>query len=260
MPELPEVEFIRRELSSTLVGQKLLTTWGIYDLSQAAGKEVEAVQRKGKYLLLRLRDGWVVCHLGMTGQIHLDKPEPEKHLKCVLQFQLNKVGFTDPRGFGSVSWLGGDDLSKAPGLLGRLGTDPLEKDFDKTGAGQLLSGRDTPVKAALLEQGAIPGVGNYIADEALWLAKVNPLSRHLSPAVGREIVSAVLEVMDKSLALGGVSMADYQHADGSKGSGAQALKVYGRSGKECLRCGQVLEKRRVSGRGTTWCGRCQTLQ
>lgn len=256
MPELPEVEYVRKEVSERYTGMTLIKSEGQYEVNEAVGETLERVDRKGKYLLLRFSEGWVVIHLGMTGQVHL-RDTGLKHTRSVLRFDRGELAFVDPRGFGSVTWLPGEDLRAHPGLLGRLGPDPLSKEFSVREAAEILSGRDCAVKVALLDQKAVAGVGNYIADESLWRAQVNPARKDLDLTDSTRVVEAVLEVMHESLSMGGVSVKDYQHADGSKGSAEEMLAVYGRAGEPCERCGRELSKSTVGGRGTTWCGKCQ---
>lgn len=256
MPELPEVEWIRRELDARLTGLTLASVSGQFAPREAVGLTVESVDRRGKYLLVSFDPGAVVIHLGMTGQVHLDGIE-RRHERSRMNFGALTVTFVDPRGFGSVSWLDGHDTTLHHGLLARLGQEPLDEAFDVERAARILEGRDTPVKALLLDQRAIAGVGNYIADESLWRARVSPQARKITRVQARRLVKAVREVVADSLERGGVSIRDYQHADGSLGSMQDALAVYGRAGHECLECGRMLEKSVVAGRGTTWCPSCQ---
>lgn len=260
--------------------------------SDTVGCRVVAVRRRGKFLLFELlpADGDVVelvVSLGMTGQLLWHPPPPSSgdsggsgasrdsasvpagrgHVQVVWHFAdgdgpsvAGVLVLRDPRRFSRV-------LVTEPGryasssLLARLGPEPLEPGFDAPRAAGVVASMSvrSPVKAVLLSQRPVAGVGNYLADEALFAAGVHPAARRLSPAVAARVVTALVGTMRASLAAGGVSMRDYVHVDGSTGSFADCLRVYGRAGQGCVVCGTVLSKVTVAQRSSTFCPTCQSL-
>lgn len=276
MPELPEVEHIRREMSDA-IGARIESVptaegerWG--QMRDTAGMRIERIERRGKYLLLILsEDGHkeelvAVIHLGMTGQLRYGTAEPDgAHLRAHWKLDNGKhVSLNDARGFGSARLTSWDELAGetwAHTTLARLGQDPLEQSWDAQRAGDELKRRSAnkAVKAALLEQRAIAGIGNYLADETCWRARVHPAQTPLSTRQARALARSAKEIIDESVEAGGVSMRDYIHADGSTGSYAQMLHAYGRAGLPCTRCSTSLVKTHIAGRGTTYCPKCQKL-
>lgn len=260
MPELPEVETLRRQLSPHLVGARILSVdvdpLGRYQPAQAlTGRQVTALERRGKYLLAVLDDGReAIVHLGMTGQWW--RVEPPDHVRVVLHTDRGTLWFRDSRAFGRVDVVAAGDYRAHPTLAG-LGPDPLRPDFDRDAAAQQLTVGHAPVKGKLLAQAAVAGVGNYIADEALWRTAVHPATRHLDADTARRLVDACVAVMSASLAAQGMTERDFQHLDGSGGEFQFSLDCYGRAGQPCRRCGDTLTKAVVAGRGTTWCPTCQ---
>lgn len=225
----------------------------------AIGACVLTVGRRGKYIILSLDDGAeLVLHLGMTGQLLWGTEPSGGHVHLGLIFPSGTLWFRDPRRFGRVSFLPTGDRS---GLhtLSSLGPEPDDKEFTPTRVAQFLGSPGAPVKARLLEQRMVAGIGNYIADEVLWRARVHPESRAVDAAAARRIHRAVRAVVADSLSHGGVSERDYLHVDGTRGSFAERLDAHGRAGLPCRRCRTLLVKSRVAGRGTVHCPSCQTL-
>ena len=280
MPELPEVETIRRETQRLLPGLTITaahaTTPSRWDTTNdCIGMTVTEVDRKGKYLLLNLHSPAgahvLVIHLGMTGRLSAGtEHQPDKrHLRALLELKTSPadsqpvhVTLHDPRGFGFARLARPDDLTLPPwstSTFGRLGPDPIDPQLDTQATAANLTARTatTSVKAALLDQQSLAGVGNYMADEACWHARISPYARKLSPAKAQAVVRAVVRVAFESCEHGGVSVRDYVHADGTKGTYGAILRAYGRSGLPCMRCANILIKSRLAGRGTTWCPSCQ---
>jgi formamidopyrimidine-DNA glycosylase len=259
MPELPEVEVLRRQLERRLAGAVVLATRADHDryrLAGVAGATIAAVTRRGKYLELVLDDRRrIVLHLGMTGQLCYGY-RPTGHVRLRIRTSRGDLFFRDPRKFGSalVVHAGADPK----GLYGRLGQDPLDGSFDRGAAVRMLASSTAPVKTRLLTQAAVAGVGNYIADEALHRAGVHPLRRDCDESTLARLVDAVLAVVRESVAHGGVSERDYQHLDGGKGSYQRHLVCYGRAGLPCGGCGTALRRIVVGGRGSTYCPGCQS--
>jgi len=261
VPELPEVENLRRQIAP-LVEQRrvedvLLGTHPRFSAAhQARGSTVHAVSRRGKYLLAGLSDGReLILHLGMTGQLRWrDRPEDHVHLGIV--FANGVLWFRDPRRFGRALVVEAGEYSALP-TLARLGPEPGTGEFSVSRVEEFLGRVGPPVKARLLDQRLVAGVGNYIADEVLWHAGISPTARSLTVDECRRIHAAVEKVVEESVSAGGVSERDYLHVDGSTGSYGSQLRVHGRAGEPCRRCDGVLRHGRVAGRGTVWCPVCQ---
>jgi formamidopyrimidine-DNA glycosylase len=272
VPELPEVETIRRQLAPALEGRRIVEVevrdprWcepappeAIEDALR--GRTIERAGRRGKYLILSLEDDvHLVMHLRMTGNLLLsDEPEDPQHLRVAFMLDDGRrLLFVDVRRFGTGDvLLGGDALDEY--FESRLGVEPLSSDFTAEALRALARGRKQPVKAFLLNQERIAGVGNIYADEALFRAKIHPL--RTVGTLKRQQIEALREGVVDSLQLGidskGASIDDYRHVDGARGSFQDRFLVYSRAGKTCVRCGTTIVKLRAAGRGTYICPNCQ---
>ena len=272
MPELPEVETIRRQLAPALEGRRIERIevrdprWcdpappaAVEDALR--GRTIERLGRRGKYLIVSLEDDvHLVMHLRMTGNLQLrDDPEEPPHLRVVVELDSGqRVLFVDVRRFGTGDVLLGTD-ALAEYFDSRLGVEPLGADFTADALRALARGRTQPVKAFLLNQERIAGVGNIYADEALFRARIHPLRPVGS--LRRPQVAALREAVVDALELGidskGASIDDYRHVDGARGSFQDRFLVYSRAGEPCIRCGSTIRKLRAAGRGTYVCPRCQ---
>lgn len=268
MPELAEVEIVRAALHRGLTGRRVVdvTVADPADgrfaaAAQLAGAVVTGVQRRGKYLLVACDDAReAVLHLGMTGQLRLfaagETLPALTHLRARWTCDDGtRLAHRDVRGFGRVHVVTAGDY-RGCGALASLGPEPLTPGFVRA-ATAALAGRNVAVKALLLDQRRIAGAGNYLADETLWAARVHPAARQLSAADARLVVAELEAQVRRALAAGGMSMRDYVHPDGSTGTHQQQLRCYGRAGSPCPRCGTLLAKTTVAGRGTTFCPACQ---
>jgi formamidopyrimidine-DNA glycosylase len=257
MPELPEVEVVRRQLEDLLVGKRVVAVHSSHPRYQApdlAGEDVTAISRRGKYLVLSFNHHpQLLLHLGMTGQL-LWNNHPGSHVHFELRTENGTLYFRDPRRFGTVRVLAAGE--RLPVTLTNLGQEP-GGDMDLEAVARILTRGASPIKARLLDQRAIAGVGNYIADEALHRAGLHPAKRKISLKKARELAAAVNTVVLESLAAGGVSERDYVHVDGGRGEYQHQLKCYGRAGLPCLSCATLLQKIWVAGRGSSFCPRCQ---
>jgi len=264
VPELPEVETIRVALEPLLVGRRIERAEILDErltrpeppeavAQQLAGEQIEAVHRRGKYLLLRLASGRVLLvHLRMTGSFRSDGG---LHTRAVLALDDGtSVTYRDVRRFGT--WLLLDEQDVDPYLAARLGDEPLERRFTLA----RLAGRRAPVKAAILDQRTVPGLGNIYADEALWRARLHPLrpAGSLDDEELTRLRRGIREALRAGIARQGATLSDYAAPDGTAGSMQREFKVYGRSGEPCDRCGTPIEKTRVAGRGTWFCPSCQS--
>lgn len=264
MPELPEVETLRRQLTPLVTNRRIsdvvkATHHRYASARTTKGRVVRALHRRGKYLILELsKEEDLVLHLGMTGQILWGDARPPAggHVHLGLVFSTGVLWLRDPRRFGRALVVPRGEYSALP-TLDALGPEPFDPSFSTARVVAFLGVEGAPVKARLLEQRLVAGVGNYLADETLWRAKVNPRARSLTREQCIEVRVALRKTIRDSMAAGGVSERDYVHIDGSRGRFVEKLAVHGRAGLPCLRCGSTLVRDRVAGRGTVWCPSCQ---
>jgi formamidopyrimidine-DNA glycosylase len=275
MPELPEVETIRRQLAPAVVG-RVLEELEVLDArwcepappeevaDAVRGRRIEALSRRGKYLIWELEDEvYVAMHLRMTGNLLIvaadDDVDARPHLRARLVLDSGKrVLFVDVRRFGTgIVLLGHDGLEEY--FSARLGVEPLSPDFTADALRALARGRRAPVKAFLLSQERVAGVGNIYADEALFRAKVHPLRPvgTLKRAQIGALRDAVVESLTAGIDAKGASIDDFRHTDGAQGSFQDRFLIHLREGEPCIRCGHIVKKIRAAGRGTYVCEHCQ---
>jgi formamidopyrimidine-DNA glycosylase len=280
VPELPEVEVVRRGLDEHVVGRTITEVDvfhprairrhlpGAIDFaSRLAGRKVLAANRRGKYLWTELDSGEaMLAHLGMSGQM-LVRPvgyEDEIHLRVRLRFADKgpELRFVDQRTFGGLSLeeLTEVDGSTVPLPVAHIGRDPLDSRFDQAAAVRKIRHRHTEIKRALLDQNVVSGIGNIYADEALWRAKLHgarPTDK-LSAAKLAELLEAATEVMTEALKAGGTSFdALYVNVNGQSGYFDRSLAVYGQEGMPCTRCGRPIRREPFMNRSSYSCPRCQ---
>jgi formamidopyrimidine-DNA glycosylase len=274
MPELPEVETIRRQLAPALEGRRIEAVhvldprWSEPAPPEAIedalrGRTIEHVGRRGKYLIVSLEDdAHLVTHLRMTGNL-LITPDAEDppHLRVAIGLDDgSRLLFVDVRRFGTGDvLLGSDALSDY--FDSRLGVEPLSVDFTAEALRALARGRKQPVKAFLLNQERVAGVGNIYADEALWRARIHPQrpAGELDPAELKALHRGIRTALKAGIERQGATLRDYRTPDGGSGAMQHEFKVYGREGEPCDRCGTPIEKIRAAGRGTWYCPNCQRL-
>ena len=275
MPELPEVETVRRRLAPVLEGATIerveiadprLTRPVDPDIvaGQLAGESVVGLDRRGKYLLWRLASGrTLVVHLRMTGSFrHAPTGElpDDAHRRATLTLDTGaEVAYRDVRRFGTWELLDQDHLT--PYIAARLGPEPLASSFSAARLGTLMAGRRAPVKAFLLDQRRLAGIGNIYADEALWRARIHPLrpTGELDPDEVARLHRSLRAALRRGVELQGSTLRDYVTPDGDGGGMQHEFHVYGRLGEPCDRCGRPIERIVVGGRGTWFCPRCQRL-
>jgi formamidopyrimidine-DNA glycosylase len=273
MPELPEVETVRRQLAPALEGRRLERVevrdprWCAPAPPEAIddalrGRLVERLGRRGKYLVVSLEDDvHLAMHLRMTGNLLLVPADAEEpgHLRVVMDLDDGRrVLFVDVRRFGTGDVLLGSD-ALAEFFASRLGVEPLSPDFTAEALRALARGRRQPVKAFLLTQERVAGVGNIYADEALFRARIHPLrpvGTLRRPQV-EALRDAVVATLEAGIDAKGASIDDYRHVDGAQGSFQDRFLVHTREGEPCSRCGTPIQKLRVAQRGTYVCPRCQ---
>jgi len=273
MPELPEVETVKRSLQPRLTG---LTITGVsINLpkiirrpdpeafsANLAGKKIKDFGRRGKYLLIHLTDDLtMVIHLRMTGQLVYAKPDEEipRHTHLIIKLDNgHELRFTDVRQFGRLLLCPTAGLGEVPGLR-ELGPEPLEQEFTRDFLRKELRRRRTRLKSLLLDQTFIAGLGNIYVDEALHRARLNPerLASSLNPREITRLFHAVQEVLEEGIQNRGTSFRDYVDGDGRTGNYQELLQVYGREGQPCLKCGKPVHRIKITGRSTYFCPRCQ---
>jgi len=275
MPELPEVETIRLALEPHLVGRRLERV-EIHDprlvrpfepsavAAELEGERVAALERRGKYLIVRFESGRaLLIHLRMTGSLRRAEPgspADDPHRRAVVRLDDGSdVAYRDVRRFGTWHLLEPHELD--PYLAERLGREPLERTFTSRRLAERLEGRRAPIKAALLDQRTVAGLGNIYVDEALWRARVHPgrPAGTLDHDEIARVTRGIREALRAGLARQGASLRDYSIPDGSRGRMQEEFRVYGRAGEPCFRCGTPIDKIRAGGRGTWYCPSCQKL-
>jgi len=267
MPELPEVETVCRTIAPHVIGRAIVSVDVrerrlrrpvAPDLAaRLAGRTIRGVRRRAKYVLLDVGDGldWVV-HLGMSGRFCVgDPPDGMLHVHVVASLEGGvRLYFRDPRRFGLM--LVTDDERD----LGVLGVEPLGPDFDGALLARLARRhRRLTVKSLLMDGRLVAGVGNIYANEALFHAGIRPTRRcaRLTRAEAARLAEAVRAVLERAIASRGSSLLDYRDADGNEGEFQRSLFVYERAGEACRRCGSLVRRQVIGGRGTFWCPRCQ---
>jgi len=272
MPELPEVETVRRRLEPVLTGRRFehveISDPRLvrpYDpdvvAAELQGERVASVERRGKYLIVRFEtDRVLLIHLRMTGSLRHSATglDDDPHRRALVRLDDGSdVAYRDVRRFGTGQLLEPGELDTY--LSTRLGEEPLDALFTAARLGRLLARRRAPIKAALLDQRTLAGMGNIYVDEALWRARIHPLrpAESLERDELRRLHRAVRASLEQGIARQGSTLRDYALPDGGSGSMQHEFKVYGRGGEPCDRCGTPIAKTRVAGRGTWFCPACQ---
>jgi len=270
VPELPEVETTRRGLAPHLVGRRVLRArvrrrrlrrpvpWALE--RRLPGARIEALDRRGKYLLARTDRGTLILHLGMSGSLRLvpatARPGPHDHLDLVLD-DGRALRLRDPRRFGLALWTEGDPLVHP--LLASLGPEPLDRRLRPGDLCARLAGRRAAIRNVLLDGRVVAGIGNIYANEALFLAGIHPAR----PAgrLGRDgcarLLRALRRVLRESLRAGGTTLRDFVDGSGEPGRYRLRLRVYGRAGRPCPRCGTPIRRILLGQRSAFFCPRCQ---
>ncbi len=263
MPELPEVETVRRELLPELQGRSFVEGWThpsakFTPALEAVGSKVHDISRRGKYLLVQLDDDReLVVHLGMTGRLSPDGDADDPYVRAWWRLDDGRVlTFHDVRRFGRIRVVDAGDYSGIT-TLAALGPEPFSPDFTPHQLHRDLTASTRRIKTQLLSQRPVAGVGNIYADEALWRARVRPSARTITKPQATRLHGAIVEVLAAGLANRGTTLRDYRRPDGSKGENQHQLDCYGRSGLPCPRCATELRSRVFDARTTTWCPTCQ---
>lgn len=273
MPELPEVETVKRTLNTLVQGKKIQNVTVRLariirrpdDISIFAhmleGHVIERVERRGKFLRFLLDGLVLVSHLRMEGRYGLYKAgEPlDKHTHVIFHFDDGtELRYTDVRQFGTMDlFLPGEDLQLPP--LGKLGMEPLDPGFTLEAFKSLTAGKNTKIKPFLLNQAYVVGIGNIYVDESLYRAGIHPerTASSLSPDELRRLHTAIVGTLQEAVIAGGSSVKSYVNGQGESGSYQHQLRIYGRKDEVCHTCGSKVEKSVVGGRGTHFCPSCQ---
>ncbi|MBC9956735.1 bifunctional DNA-formamidopyrimidine glycosylase/DNA-(apurinic or apyrimidinic site) lyase [Yimella sp. cx-51] len=281
MPELPEVEVVRRGVAEHVVGRRIERAEILgarvarrHEAGPAAlgaaltGVRVQAARRRGKYLWMDLDDGEaLVVHLGMSGQLLVEEPDAPREKHCHAMFDLDderQLRFVDQRTFGGLQLvaLAQDEHSDAliPTVIRHIAPDPLEPVFDVRGTVRRMRRKHTQIKRALLDQTLVSGIGNIYADEALWRTKLHGerLTDKVTAATSTELLGHATQVMREALGQGGTSFDSlYVNVNGASGYFDRSLNAYGRAGRECRRCGALMVRENFMNRGSFSCPVCQ---
>lgn len=273
MPELPEVETIASDLRPHLVGRTIASCELRFPsivrhpepevfADLIAGHRIEAVRRRGKYILIDLREDRVlVVHLGMTGQLRLVKPDTPipNHTHAIFTLDDGRhLRYRDTRRFGRLLVGTEAELFEAKAMP-RLGPEPIDPGFTADALYSALRRRKAPLKAVLLDQKALAGVGNIYADESLYVARLRPdrIASHVSKQSARRLHESLRDSLQTAIKNRGSSVDTYRDAWGDLGGQQEVLLVYGRAGEPCFTCGRPLSAVRIAGRTTVFCRRCQ---
>ena len=272
MPELPEVETISRGISPLILKQKVSSVlvrnhklrWPIpKNLSQILiGQSIQKIHRRGKYILLGTEAGTLIIHLGMSGNLQIKSKEhvldKHEHVNIIFGDKL-ALCYNDPRRFGAVLWTNENPLEHS--LLKNLGPEPLEKSFTARYLFDHSRRSHRAVKQFIMDSKVVVGVGNIYANEALFVAKINPLQQanSISYKSYQLLTKKIKELLRRAIKCGGTSIKDYIDSKGKKGSFQNKLKVYGRQGQFCVNCKTKLVCVLLGQRSTVFCPRCQSL-
>ncbi len=269
MPELPEVETTRRGIAPHLLGQTIERVvvrdrrlrWPIpEDLDvRLSGQRIEAVERRAKYLLIRVQSGTLIAHLGMSGSLRLvpaELPAAKHEHVDILLGSGQALRYTDPRRFGALLW---SQLPLEHPLLASLGPEPLDEGFDGRRLYELSRGRSMAVKPFIMDNAVVVGVGNIYASEALFAAGIDPRrpAGGISRARYERLAAEIKRILAMAIERGGTTLRDFVGGDGKPGYFQQELFVYGRGGAFCKLCGSTLREVRLGQRASVYCGRCQ---
>ena len=271
MPELPEVETVRRGLEKLILGKKILNIEIRYpkmiktDLNQfqkeLPGQVIQSMGRRGKYLLFNLRDKVLISHLRMEGKYfyYPDEIPERKHAHILVHFEDGTtLVYEDVRKFGTMELLA-PELLDSYFISKKLGPEPTDQDFDLGRFKLALKKSKKPIKSHLLDQTLVAGLGNIYVDEVLWRAKVHPsrTSNSLTAQEARKVHDETINVLGQAVEKGGSTIRTYTNAFGEDGTMQEFHQVYDKAGQACSRCETIIEKIQLGGRGTHFCPKCQ---
>ena len=271
MPELPEVETLKRQLETKIKGEKIIKVELFADilrfpLDKAAilaikDFKITELNRRGKYLLLSLEKEGIkkifLIHLGMSGTLRIIKEyKPKAHDHLIISFAEQKMVFNDPRKFGALMVY---EPENPPNYITNLGIEPLTETFDWQYLKNLVANKRKKIKTLIMEQHMVVGVGNIYASEALFLANISPFreAKTLNDEEIKKLVSTIKQVLQKGIENQGTTLKDYKQSDGSKGHNQDSLLVYGRDNQPCFNCQTLIKNEIITGRMSYFCPNCQ---
>jgi len=269
MPELPEVETTRRGIEPYLLNRRITRLqihdhrlrWPVSDeLNALQGAVVSAIDRRGKYILIRIDAGTAIVHLGMSGSLRVctdDEPRRKHDHFEITTDQGHIIRFHDPRRFGCFLW----QASEGPehSLLSKLGPEPLSDEFNSEYLFRATRKRQVAIKNLIMNSHVVVGVGNIYASESLFMCGVRPgrAARRVTRVECEKLVATIKQVLQRSITQGGTTLRDFVNSDGQPGYFAQSLNVYGREGEPCNTCGDAIRQRTLGQRSTFYCRVCQ---
>lgn len=272
MPELPEVETVRKTLANILINRKIIEVNVLYDKiiehpnvtkfkKMIKDQTINDMKRRGKWLIFDLDDYYMLSHLRMEGKYFLKKDEPiQKHEHIIFALDDGTtLRYNDTRKFGKIHLINKvDALCCKP--LNELGLEPWDRKLTVEYLKDKYQKKKLPIKTVLLDQSIITGIGNIYADEILFLSRINPLKKasDLNNKELKSIIDNTKDVLDKAIELGGTTIRSYESSEGVHGRFQNNLLVHNRANKSCLKCGSEIVKIRVNGRGTYYCSKCQS--
>jgi len=270
MPELPEVETTCRGIEPHIVNKKIKSVevrqrqlrWPVSEELNKflPGDKFTEVSRRGKYLLLKSLSGTLLIHLGMSGSLRIIRANQPPGFHDHVDIAFNNgtaLRYTDPRRFGCMLWIEKNPLQHK--LLSSLGPEPLSDEFDDSYLWRKSRQRKIPVKAFIMDSKVVVGVGNIYANEALFIAGINPVrsAGRISRQRYQNLTAAIRKVLAQAIEAGGTTLRDFTDSDGQPGYFKQSLQVYGRAGQACSQCKGTLKEIRMAGRSTVYCVHCQ---
>ena len=273
MPELPEVETICRGIASAIIDKKITSVdlnfpklrWPVpKNLNQIlACQKFNKIIRRSKYLLLTTKDGTLILHLGMSGKlvISAEAKKPEKHEHFRINFADGAIlSFIDPRRFGAILWTDTNPFEHK--LLKPLGPEPLTKDFSNSYLYVQAQRHKQAIKQFIMNSKIVVGVGNIYANEALFLAAINPHTpaNKVTKTQYKILVTKLKNILAQAIKKGGTTIRDYATSEGKSGGFQNNLKVYGRTGEKCFVCKAIIQQTRQGQRSTFYCPRCQGVK
>lgn len=272
MPELPEVENVRKSLADLVAGRKILELSAAYprmvltgfDQAKATleGQTIRGISRRGKYLIFEFDTFVLISHLRMEGKYRLEALDfvAGKHDHLFVKFSDGVLVYQDVRKFGTWEILRREETAKYFENK-KIGPEPTASTFDEAIFSEKLGQSKKKIKPYLLDQSLVAGLGNIYADEVLWQAKIHPerIASDLTESSKKLLHDSIIEILQKAIKLGGSSIRTYQNALGKSGTMQEELKVYGKTGQNCSRCATKIVKIKVAGRGTHFCPNCQHL-
>ncbi len=271
MPELPEVETVRRSLKLRLVGKKVYGVKVIYPniiaypsvsefIKGICGKEIRDIERRGKFLMFDMGDSYLLSHLRMEGKYFFKNHDEviNKHEHVIFDLGDIELRYMDTRKFGRMYLIRKDMINKMK-PISELGLEPWDRKLTISYLKDKYKNKKLPIKSVILDQSIIVGIGNIYADEILFLAKINPITKccDLSDDDLKKIIKYTREVLDKAIKLGGTTIRSYTSVDGVHGRFQNELSIHGKDKGNCPKCGSEIIKIKVGGRGTYYCPKCQ---